>query len=126
MDDDRYNTKVIFIVIIIIFVGISYFIADYLCKLKAVELSEKQDSIVHGCLSLKKSYSDKNAYKDYDVDIDGKEYVIRRIFISDFPFVDKYHNFIKNINKNVSCYKIKYVKVKFLFVEKRYIYDLVE
>ncbi len=61
----------------------------------------------------------------YDVDIDGKTYNIRYIVIDGVPFFYKYYSFKNTVEVNNSCYKVKYVKVKFLFWERRYIYDLI-
>lgn len=62
----------------------------------------------------------------YDVNIDGKVYSALDIRISGFPYYSKQFDFEKRMDANISCYKVKYIKVGYLFFERRYIYDLVE
>jgi len=73
-----------------------------------------------------KKYSKANGTPMYDVNIDGKVYTLMYTRIYDFPVGKKLLNFRNNLSKDVSCYKVKYIKVKILFMEKRYLYDLVE
>ena len=75
---------------------------------------------------LDKKYSYKNVFPEYDVNIDGKVYNYKYIDVLDFPFNGKSYNFYKDIRKEVSCYKVKYIKVKILFIERRFVYDLID
>jgi len=95
---------------------------------KARELSLDDKEILVGCLSLENKYHHRRSSDSwkYDVNIDGKIYNTLDIRISGFPYYSKQFSFEEKIDQNVSCYRVKYVKVGYLFFERRYIYDLVD
>jgi len=110
------------IILIVIFI----FGRNYLYKETAIKLSKDPKNIIEGCLFLEKKYSKANGTPMYDVNIDGKVYTLMYTRIYDFPIGKKLLNFRNNLSKDVPCYKVKYIKVKILFMEKRYLYDLVD
>lgn len=109
-------------ILIIIFI----FGKNYVYKNTAIKLSKDPKNIIEGCLFLEKKYSKANGTPMFDVNIDGKVYTTMYTMVYDFPIINKISNFENNLSKDVSCYKVKYIKVKILFIEKRYLYDLVE
>lgn len=102
---------------------ISFYAKDYLLIEKAKK-NASYNKLESGCLFLVKKYADKNGIDMYLVNIDGDEYLLRKLFIHEFPYAKKAYNFGKNINYDESCYKVTYVKVSILFFKRSFIYDL--
>lgn len=90
---------------------------------RAKQYAKNKNNIVNGCLILKKKISDKNGFKDYEVEVNGNSFILRHAVIKEFPFALKYYYFKQGLRDNV-CYGIDYVKLNFLFIERIYIYDL--
>lgn len=122
----NYNTWIVLIFFLLITCVVLYIYMDFFCKEQAIKKSKDKGNIYYGCLYLEKKFSDKNGYVDYKVNIDGRNYLLRKIFIGEFPFANDYGDFKENIKKDISCYRIEYIKVDMFFIEKRYIYSLVK
>lgn len=114
--------------ILIVCVIVYPFLKDYFFENRAKELAKNNENIVEGCLFLEKKYRYRNSSDVflYDVNIAGRIYNTSDIVIDDFPFYSQRYEFERNLDINVPCYKVKYVKVGFSFFEVRYIYDVVD
>ncbi|MCL6235859.1 MULTISPECIES: hypothetical protein [Acinetobacter] len=85
-----------------------------------------KDNIIDGCMVITGKYHTKYDGFRYVVEVDGKSFYLINLVSSVLPFGSRYYYFKDEINVSNKCYKVKYVKVYFLFYERRYIYDLVE
>lgn len=110
----------------VVMIVICIFGGNYVYKNTARELAKDSKNIIEGCLFLEKKYYKSDGVPMYDVNIDGKVYNVALIMIFDFPIGNKIREFNSNLSKDVPCYKVKYIKVRILFMEKRYLYDLVD
>ena len=102
------------------------FVGDYFFEKRARQLVLDDKNIMRGCLFLEKKYRHRNSsgFLLYDVNIDGKVYSTLGISISGFPYYAKQFSFERKMDVKISCYKVEYVKVGYLFFERRYVYDL--
>lgn len=124
MDDLVVRRYFIYAMFLIFISLLLYFLLGYCFSEKAKKLSYNNININNGCLFFVKKYSDKNGFMDYEIIIDGEKTLLRHANISSFPFASKYYKFKNKLNENHGCYKISYIRVEFLKLERVYIYDL--
>lgn len=104
---------------------IVYFVRENFYVERAKQYAKNKNNIVNGCLILKRKFSDKNGFKDYEVEVSGNSFILRHAVIKEFPFALKYYYFKQGLGGDNFCYRVDYVKVSFLFIERIYIYDLI-
>lgn len=101
MEVSEYQIKKYFLISLIALcaVFILYFVREQLLIIKAEHLSKAHTNIQLGCLFLEKAFSDKNGFRDYDVNIQGNTFLLRHAIVDTFPFIYKYYDFKQKIEK---------------------------
>lgn len=123
MDDIKLRKFFLFYLLFLLLFIIVYFVRENFYVEMAKQYAKNKNNIVNGCLILKKKFSDKNGFKDYEVEVN--KFILRHAVIKEFPFALKYYYFKQGLGGNNVCYRIDYVKVDFLFIEIIYVYDLI-
>ncbi|WP_089606517.1 hypothetical protein [Acinetobacter piscicola] len=125
MDDIKLRKYFLFYLLFLLLFIIVYFVRENFYVEMAKQYAKNKNNIVNGCLILKKNFSDKNSFMDYEVEVGGNSFILRHAVIKEFPFAHKYYYFKQELGDDNVCYRIDYVKVNFLFLERIYIYDLI-
>ncbi|RZG79217.1 hypothetical protein [Acinetobacter venetianus] len=97
----------------------------FFIKKEVVGLSKDHRNIEIGCLFLERKYMTKNGDVRFKVNIEGGSYLLSDIVVKEFPFYGQYPDFIKIIDEK-TCYRIKYIKIKFFIYESKFVYKILD